>query len=144
MVSTTAIDCRYILSGCRDYASAQLLGGVFSPPYLCRCPILPLAIVSSVSDTCSPGLAFVVPLHVTTFGCHLYPSMIYVPLTLLSPHLDIHTLSTDILMTLRFSNDRTYLRLFPEVHPTYTGEFTATLCEPSLRCINKTKQFYDH
>jgi hypothetical protein len=33
-------------------------------------------------------------------------------LTLLSPHLDIHTLSTDNFMTLRFSNERTYLRLF--------------------------------
>ena len=32
-------------------------------------PILALAIVSSVSDTCSPGLAFILPLHVITFGC---------------------------------------------------------------------------
>jgi hypothetical protein len=45
IVSTTAIDCRNILSGCRDYASAQLLAGVISPPSLCRCPILPLSMV---------------------------------------------------------------------------------------------------
>jgi len=39
----------------------------------------PPLIVSPVSDICSPGLAFIVPLLVINFGCHPYPSsMIYV------------------------------------------------------------------
>jgi hypothetical protein len=91
MVSTTAIDCRYILSGSRDYASAQLLVGVFSPPNLCRYPILPLPIVFSVSDTCSPGLALIVPtcdyLRLASLSLDDLRA-----LTLLSPHLDIHPL----------------------------------------------------
>jgi len=56
--------------------------------------------VLSFPDTCSPGLAFIVPLDYLWLRS-LSPSA----LTLLSPHLDIHTLH---FMTLRFSNERTF------------------------------------
>ena len=44
-------------------------------------------------------------------------------------------------MTLRFSNELSLLTTIPEFCSSYTGVFTATLCDLFLRWINKTINF---
>jgi len=77
MVSTTAIDCRTPQLGYSDYAAAQWLADVFcrficaTVPYSAQ-RVLPFPFPIHVAPTRVHR-----PLHMITYGCHLYPSTVY-------------------------------------------------------------------
>jgi hypothetical protein len=122
MVSTTAIDCRTSQLGYSDCTAAQWLVGVLCH-YICATVpysaqrVLPFPFPIHVVPTRVHR-----PLHMIIYGCHLYPSSSYA-LTFVAA-LPNSTTPIDVLMTSRFSNRRTYLRLFQQLsylHRCVTG-----------------------
>jgi hypothetical protein len=122
----------YILSGCRHYASAQVLASVISPPDLCRrCPVLPHVRVP-FSDTCSPNLASIIYLTCD----HLRLPSLSLNGTFALTFCLRTTLSTDITHDVTFLYRTHLLTIHPAVCTTYTGVLRAHYVTLSLRCIN--------